>query len=265
MRSLASLIPTHVKYRTEESLADLRQPWQIFEKEKRDYQFCLETSSLYNVDYVVVLEDDAAPKDGFFNILYEIHTRNVLATSAETRQCLNTSINWAFIKLYHPEKWAGYAFDWRSVIELSGFGLLGGVLSEVVLILLRQLKASRGRQWSTDMAAFFVGGLYVVCVLLALGRPYVLEFVYERWRLYWVTGSKHCCTQAVFYPAVIVPHLIKYISRKECDIDYSIDLVLEDFVTDCKLDSYLVEPNIINHIGMFSSLRAYAKRPGEFI
>ena len=262
---LSSIIATHVKYTNEESLGGVREPWQIFEKEKRDYQFCLERSLQYNVDYAVILEDDAVPKSGFFKVLYEV-LKEREKFEAATERPRDVTVNWAFIKLYYPEKWAGFSFEWRSLLELLYFGLAGGVLFDVASVFYSRLIAShRQRTLFSHASAFCFGAIYVVSIVLAVGRPYITDCLYDVWGWYRLISSRGCCTQAVVYPAASVPDLIEYISNKECDIDYSIDLLLEDYVVDGKLNRFLVEPNIVNHIGLFSSLRAYAKRPAEFI
>ena len=74
-----------------------------------------------------------------------------------------------------------------------------------------------------------------------------------------------CCTQAILYPAHMARKLAHHLTPVHCSILFSVDLAIDQYAQAHSLIRYLVEPNLVNHIGLVSTVRGYAKGAAEFM
>ncbi|XP_077381222.1 post-GPI attachment to proteins factor 4 [Festucalex cinctus] len=210
-----------------------RQPVDTFEREKRDYVFCLRRAfRLARPRNMVVLEDDALPRPDFFRVLKELLGRRFAARSL-------------YVKLYHPERLQRY---WNPepyrLLEWLGLGLLGATL------LLRLLS----RRMSAGRLALLAA--YVMAAAELLGRHYLLELRRLSPQLYAVSPATECCTPAMLYPGNASLRVASYLDAAVCSKGNAKDTVLYRLVRDMPGErSHSVEPNLVTHIGFFSSVR----------
>jgi len=229
----------------------------MFEKEKDDYIYCLQTASRFPSPYYVVLEDDVLLDEYAFETVFFLMKYHNLFSD----------VDWLFLKLHYPEKWSGYGQNWQTVVELGGYSVFGGSLCVAVALLI----ISRGRKWLASfwnlplLFWFVVGAVFCVLLSLSIGRQHV-----ELWRQYLVSthrivAAPGCCTQAIVYPAHVISDLSKHLARVHCDYDFSVDIAIDGFAHVRGLKTYLIEPNIGKHIGLISNLRRNSKSAQHFL
>ncbi|XP_077428156.1 post-GPI attachment to proteins factor 4 [Vanacampus margaritifer] len=210
-----------------------REPVNTFEQEKRDYVFCLRRAfQLAQPQNMVVLEDDALPRPDFFRVLKELLSRRFAARSL-------------YVKLYHPERLQRY---WNPepyrILEWVGLGLLGATL------LLRLLS------WRMSAAHLVLLAVYVMAAAELLGRHYLLELRRLSPQLYAVSPATECCTPAMLYPGNASLRVASYLDGAACFKGNAKDTVLYRLVRNIPGErSHSVEPNLVTHIGFFSSIR----------
>ncbi|XP_077574386.1 post-GPI attachment to proteins factor 4 [Stigmatopora nigra] len=241
-----------------------RPALNVFEREKRDYAFCLRRAyELVRPRHAVVLEDDALPRPDFFRVLEELLRRRFAAGAL-------------YVKLYHPERLQRY---WNPepyrLLEWLGLGLLGASL----LLGLRGLPGLLGlrgpagaadypgqppRRTSARSSAARLAllAVYVMAGAELLGRHYLLEARRLSPQLYAVSPATECCTPAVLYPGNASLRVAAYLDRAFCYKGNAKDTVLYRVARSAPGErSYSVEPNLITHIGWFSSVRPNSARP----
>ncbi|KAI8487858.1 hypothetical protein Bbelb_343060 [Branchiostoma belcheri] len=100
--------------------------------------------------------------------------------------------------------------------------------------------------------------------LLGVGRQYFLQFRRLSAQLYTVTTGPFCCTPAVLYPGNMAAEIADFLKSGTCDERYPLDFALSDFAIDKGLTRYKVEPNLVQHVGLVSSIRSDVRDPMEF-
>lgn len=232
-----------------------------FEKEKSDYAYCLDVAlASHRPKYVLIVEDDVLPVTDLLDVL-EV----VLETLVEKRQTTGlewtTALNWAYLKLYYPEKWQGYEWESAAMLELCGIALIGGSVWLGLGQLLRSRPLSRGRgRW------FFAAGfLHASLIALAVGRQCVMEWRRVSRSTYTVVPAPDCCSPAILYPAASARQLSAYLGEVRCSAAFPLDYALEQFARKHGGVKYLVQPNLVKHIGFMSSLKTRLERPQDFL
>ncbi|KAK7119269.1 hypothetical protein R3I94_021197 [Phoxinus phoxinus] len=217
----------------------------IFEKEKRDYVFCLRKGwDLMRPKNVVVLEDDALPMTDFFPLIKNLLSR---------RFALNT----LYVKLYHPERLQRY---WNPepyrILEWLGLGLFGAT----ILILLLSHCTPLSFTFSPLHLLFLT--LYIMAVSELAGRHYLLEIRRLSPQLYAVSPATECCTPAMLYPGNASIRVAQYLDQAFCVKGNAKDMVLYKIARSTPGEkAHSVEPNIIKHIGAYSSIRTNPPLP----
>ena len=230
----------------------------VYEKEKLDYVFCIEEALKFNPRYVLIIEDDFLPSDGFFDILH-----NTLFLSIKESPDIDSekSRNWAFLKLFYPERWQGYASETKPILELFGIGCIGGSFSILIYVLCHRRSSSCERG-----VMFILGASYFIIVCVLIGRQYVITMKQNWPSLYSLQKAPECCTPAVLYPSHHLPSLLTFLRKAKCSQSNPIDFVLDEYANNFKLRRYLVEPNLGRHIGLISSIKSLNKHiVGEFL
>lgn len=219
----------------------------VFEREKRDYVFCLRKGlELTRAKNVVVLEDDALPRSDFFNVVYNLLSRTFIRDTL-------------YVKLYHPERLQRY---WNPepyrILEWIG---LGSVLATLLLLFMPFCKRLRlSFPLSHISLVFFT--LYFMAVVELFGRHYLLELRRLSPQLYTVSPATECCTQAMLFPGNASLRTADHLDASFCYRGNAKDIVLYKMLRWFWGEhAHSVEPNLIQHIGAFSSLRANPPMP----
>lgn len=240
----------------------------IFEKEKQDYLYCLNataggyaggvfnnnnipSSSSPPSDAVLVVEDDAYPEPDIFGVLDDVvHSRS--RRVAEFRSAL-------FFKLYHPERLLGYLnpeptriLEWILFSAVAASFLrcaLGVVVSSVIF---------RRRRAKVHVYQWFFCFLFAMSAFELLDRNAVLQWRRLDPRLYAVVPAPNCCTQLLLFPRRQIPGVVSALSAVSCRSGFAKDAALDDIKRRHRIGAFLIEPNLVKHIGFYSTLRKAA-------
>lgn len=218
-----------------------------FEKEKRDYVFCLRKGwELVKPRNVIVLEDDAVPRQDFFKVIKDLLSRGF-------------ALQTLYIKLYHPERLQRY---WNPepyrILEWVGLGLVGA--TALLLTLPHWNPCSFSFTLSASHLIFFT--LYFMAAAELLGRHYLLEVRRLSPQLYTVSPATECCTPAMLFPGNASVRVANYLDDALCVKGNAKDMVLYKIARTTPGErSHSVEPNLITHIGAYSSVRSNPSRP----
>lgn len=238
VRLLSSLFPMVSRDRTAENPdPSLNQ----FEKEKQDYVFCLEQSLLvYNPEYILLVEDDAVPEEEIFSVLQHFFS---------ARFCKPYLRDALYFKLYHPERLQRYLNpEPMRILEWLGLGMfLGPVLSCAYCWAAGRV----GPTWG--LLAFFA--LYSMALSELVGRHYGLELRRLHPALYNVVPASECCTPAMLFPATSARRASRYLRGLRCRQGFAKDTALYSLLRNRGENAFVVEPNLVRHVGMYSSLR----------
>ncbi|XP_036390976.1 transmembrane protein 246 [Megalops cyprinoides] len=214
-----------------------------FEKEKRDYVYCLKKGwELVQPKNVVVLEDDALPMVDFFPVI-----NNLLSRKFSSRTL--------YVKLYHPERLQRY---WNPepyrILEWVGLGLLGGT----ALLWAHSFCTS----YSSSAAHMVFFTLYIMAAAELIGRHYLLEVRRFSPQLYAVSPATECCTPAMLFPGNASLRVAEYLDQVFCVKGKAKDMALYQIARSMRGErAHSLEPNLITHIGAFSSVRANPSHP----
>lgn len=218
-----------------------------FEKEKRDYVFCLRRArALVEPRNMVVLEDDALPRQDFFLVINQLLSR---------RFALQT----LYIKLYHPERLQRY---WNPepyrILEWLGLGVVGA--TALLLSFPYWNPCSFSFSLSACHLLFFT--LYFMAAAELLGRHYLLEARRLSPQLYAISPATECCTPAMLFPGNTSLRVAQYLDASFCIKGNAKDMVMYQMARTLPGGrAHSVEPNLITHIGAYSSVRANPARP----
>ncbi|XP_036593499.1 post-GPI attachment to proteins factor 4 [Trichosurus vulpecula] len=212
-----------------------------FEKEKQDYVYCLEKSlQTYNPEYILMVEDDAVPEEQIFSVL-----RHLLETRLSEPHLRNA----LYLKLYHPERLQCYFNpEPMRILEWFGVGMFLGPLLSWAYVKIANLPGLNYR-----IVLFF--SLYSMGLAELVGRHYLLELRRLAPALYNVVPTTQCCTPAMLFPASAAQRTVSYLAEISCRNGFAKDMALYSFLQDKNERAYVVEPNLVRHIGLFSSLR----------
>ena len=231
---------------------DTRKELHPYEKEKQDYVNAMKLCHAEGADYVLIIEDDALPADDFLNILDYILKYKLLHR------------NFAFMKLYYPERWQGFGKDEVQELIVGGC-LLGAVFSLVILKLCKiEFRRFAAFNYLTALLLIVSLSIYFIVTAYTLGRQHILELLKLTKPTHFVTEAPGCCTPAVLYPHTVVKSLLSYLESVTCGTDFPLDIALDKFGRERNLQRYLVIPNMFYHIGYYSSIKGNTKDPREF-
>ena len=231
-----------------------------YAKEKADYVHALEWCEKKRARISVILEDDALPPKDFIERLKFI---------LEYRMSRNNK-KWAFLKLYYPEKWQGWANEEKIILELLLSSILGGFILTLVtfclqFIILRTLPSIQCLIDPGTIIRFVFSSILVVYMLMTLGRPHWLALRSINIHLSSVVPAPGCCTPAVVFPRAHITDLVEHLKKAKCSVAFPLDLAMDEFANNNGLDRLLAVPNLVKHIGFVSSLPGKGwKNPQEF-
>lgn len=246
----ATLLENHftvIRRSSSEEQQNPREQVNTFEKEKRDYVFCLRKGwELVRPKNVIILEDDALPRQDFFKVVKDLLSR---------RFALQT----LYIKLYHPERLQRYLNpEPYRILEWVGLGL---VCASVFLYLLPYWNPfSLSFTLSPIHLLFFT--LYFMAAAELLGRHYLLEARRISPQLYAVSPATECCTPAMLFPGNSSLRVAEFLDNSFCYRGNAKDMVLYQMARTLPGEwSHSVEPNLVTHIGAYSSVRPNPVKP----
>lgn len=223
------------------------------ETEKQDYVFCLNTTLQQNPVYSLLIEDDAIPYDDFFTVLDYILTNRVEhAHDHLDHMMLPYKQNVTFIKLYHPERLLGYInLEQGRIPELIGIGLLFGTLLYKIFVGFCPYKPR------SHAALWFLMAAYCALTALAIGRANLVELrrSFSPY-LYTYVNAPECCTPAMLFPYDGAQNVLAYLDATEAHKNYAKDIILEDMKRNKHIHTYMVQPNLVKHIGLYSTIRS---------
>lgn len=231
----------------------------IFEKEKQDYVFCLNSSLSRNPKFVLLIEDDAYPSDDMFLVLEHLFRQRLYLNMTDLsfrqhHQYEHHVNNITYVKLYHPERLLSYfSLEPDRLTELFGVSTLFGT---ILVILYDHViaKVPHSRSRINVIWGCFV--VYISLVVIAIGRPHLLEL--RRLLspfLYSYMSAPECCTPAMLFPRRGAQQVIDHLNSHPCYPHNAKDTVLDQFIKTEHRHAYIVQPNLFKHIGLFSSLR----------
>lgn len=241
----ARLIPTAHRFAPGEEEGDRGGADNRFEKEKQDYLYCLRKSlATFEPQHVLLVEDDALPEEDLFAVLRDLLERRLAAPRA--RDAL-------YVKLYHPERLQGYLNpEPMRILEWFGLGALCGAL-------LSGLYRLATGKWSA--AAFAVLAVFSMLAGELAGRHYLLEARRLSPQLYALAPASECCTPAMLYSARSARRVLGYLEAVHCRSGYAKDTALYALLREQGERAYVLEPNLVTHIGLFSTLRGFIAQP----
>lgn len=252
--------PTIMRYGNQSS-ADKSGTFNSRSQESLDYAFCLEsTLKLSAPKYLLVLEDDALAFNGIFEkISYFLDYR---VEHKPSRGSITTDPKrWGWIKLYYPELWSGFGFEGSKFFELFWIAVFGAGAFGVLSLALVKPRP----HFCFTLSFSIIGAMYCLVLVLVMTRQTFLEMRRLHSFFYHISPDMGCCTPAVLYSTKWITEIIKYLRSSECyRCHLGVDLALSDFAEMNLLPCFLVEPNLVRHIGMHSTLTSN-KDPRSFL
>ncbi|XP_063814521.1 post-GPI attachment to proteins factor 4 [Pseudophryne corroboree] len=234
---LSHLLPS-VMHHLNEQLAEAPNR---FEQEKQDYAFCLSrTLDAYSPDYVLLVEDDAVPFTDIFSAFFHlVHVRF-------PQEPLGGGL---YAKFYHPERLQGYLNpEPMRIVEWIGLGGLAGlVLSWLYKVIFPKQRFS--------LWMFVAFAVYAMLLAELAGRHYLLELRRLSPALYNVVPVTECCTPAMLFSKDSARRTLGYLEEMQCKPGYAKDIALYKELRKRGEWAWALEPNLVKHVGMFSTLR----------
>ncbi|KAK2192406.1 hypothetical protein NP493_30g05026 [Ridgeia piscesae] len=232
-----------------------------YDKEKQDYVYCMQKALQYPTKHVCILQDDAVPRPDTFAIL-----KHVVETRVRTKHVADEAISrdWASVKLFYPGCWLGYELrNNRHHIELLSIGVAGGGLYLLATLSLGLFASDMPRlvYYRTLLRV----GLYCILVCLAIGRQNVHAMQRLSKHFYSVWPAPECCIPATLFKAGPARDIARHLATVNCSRDLPLDIAMAAYTDAKNYASFLVQPNLITHIGLMSSLKGVSDNPEEFV
>ena len=240
--------------------------WAFKEKHKRGYVFCLNHTANPNAAYVMMVEDDSIPHDNLFDVLREITQRYGTLRSTDDRQGLDVKglslehvrfgtfqkKSTVFFKLYHPQRLLGFlALDQERLPEL----LASSSCTACLLLTVYYFVQVRHQKNILENIGKVYMTLFIICLIayILVGRVHLIEFrCLLSPHLYYLTPSPSCCTPAIVYPRHSIAPIVQYLDNITCSHLY-MDHALDSYISQPDKHAYLVQPNVFDHVGMYSA------------
>ncbi|CAF0860950.1 unnamed protein product [Rotaria sordida] len=251
-----------------------------YEREKQAHLQCLLANfqSFPNTNYLLLLQDDAEPiNKNFYNQLLSLidyRIKQQWPLNGHRKQP-------AFIKIYHP-RWliSYYHPSFYIIIQLIATSLFLTLVCFICFylyqIIIQKKYNINQLQWQsysrlslnnhtflsnliTNNIKLFYFLFYFILITLVL---ILLDHsnVSWTWRslhpsFYSIYPAPSCCLPGVIYFRQTYIQVIEYLNSVRCNQNYAIDTAFDDLPKRTHLQTYLVEPNLVHHIGLYSRLR----------
>ncbi|KAI0207528.1 hypothetical protein LSAT2_007796, partial [Lamellibrachia satsuma] len=230
-----------------------------FEKEKRDYVYCLQKALQFPTNHVVIIEDDAVPRRDLLDVL-----KYVLENRVENIHTSGDKVvhQWAYVKLFYPDRWLGYARVFLHIIELLSIGGVGGSLYLLTVMLF--LPSHGLSRLQMKYKTFLCGALYCILVAVAIGRQNVHAVQRLSSCFYTVWAGPDCCTPAVLFNAEAAIDIGSYLAGITCNRRLPLDLAMSKYAHARGFTTLLVQPNLFRNVGLISTLKGISNVPEQF-
>lgn len=236
MSKYATLIKPNHEHTTQEN---------SFEQEKRDYMNCLDKSTGRNADFLLIAEDDAIPHDDLIEMLDHLFTYRT--------PVLNNTLG--YIKLFHPTRLNGFiTADLNRLLEWFA---LASLLEHLTLAFIYLCKL----QIDTGYLGRFSRFLYYLLLLLAIGRLNISSLRTLSPYLYRLVSAPSCCVPAVLFTPQSVSAMVKYLRSVKCEKGFAKDTAMDLFGHKTGYRNWFFEPNLFNHIGVYTTRRTKLVNP----
>ena len=190
-----------------------------------------------NVELILVMEDDVMVMPNIFSTLSSTLNYNIRRL---------TTAPWLDIKLYKPPRLRGYAWDTEPLIELLATSWLLALLLDLVLT------RARIRIPKNYLHRYLILYCMVIVTLLTISRQHVMQWRRIHPQLYAWHGAPNFGTQAVLYNRTNLRDAVDYL--KKGPSKSALDFALSNFRHKNGLKGFLLEPNLVRHIGVSSSM-----------
>jgi len=244
-----------------------------YEREKQAHLQCILANfqSFSNINYLLLLQDDAKPisENFYYQLLSLIDYR------IKQQWPLNGHRQQpAFIKIYHPRWLISYFHP--SLYIITQLIATSFLLTFFCFICFYYFKKNNQIQWqyyprlslinhkflsnlitdNINLLYFLFYYLLITLVLILLNHSNVSW----TWRslhpsFYAIYPAPSCCLPGVIYFRQTYIQVIDYLNSVKCRNGYAIDTAFDDLPKRIHLQTYLVEPNLVHHIGLYSRLR----------
>ena len=211
-------------------------------KAKRDFVFCADRMDEMlpkHVEHILILEDDALVMQGIFDTLSAWMTFHQERLEAEP---------WLDIKLYLNPRLRGWAWDQHPLVELLSSTTLLSVVLHVILASLQNQKTGRANAWVSLVILWFA----ILAALLLMGRQHWVQWRRLHPQFYLRKEAPNAGTQAVLYPRQRLIGAARYMGER-LDTSTPFDLILGQYRRREGLTGHLLEPNLVQHIGLSSA------------
>lgn len=195
----------------------------IFEREKDDYVFCMNEilTKLQTNCPLLMLEDDGLPHDDLIEVIQKL---------------IKSDWEFDYAKFFAKSEWNGFGWDVQSVFELIA-------LCSISVVLFGRRKV-------------ILSCLLTIVLALVLSRQFL-----SQWRRLSISLYTRCLTPdygtvAVLYKTHTANLIMKNFSNVKCSVRFPLDIALSKFLKTFNLRGLLIQPNLVYHIGLYSSLKS---------
>ena len=233
----------------------------IFEKEKRDYVYCLQKALQYPTNHVIIIEDDAVPRRELLDVL-----KYVLDNRVEKKYISGDTVaqDWAYVKLFYPDRWLGYTRNCLQLLELASIGVVGGTLYLLAALWFFPRPSYDLSRLRKKYKTFLCGALYCILVAVTIGRQNVHAVQRLSTYFYTVWPAPDCCSPAILYNAEAAIEISSHLAETTCSSRLSLDLAMSEYAHAHGYTTLLVQPNLVQHVGLISTLKGVSDVPEQF-
>lgn len=239
-----------------------------FEREKQAHLQCIQANflSFPNIKHLLLLQDDAKPisKHFYYQLSSFIDHRIEQKWSPHRHRQYP-----AFIKLYHPKWLIGYLHP--SIYILTQLIANSFILTCLYLFFYQVFtyrKINKVQFQPYSKLSFTSNRIYAIgiCFCLFFSVMFIVVFLLDHVNISWTWRSLHptfyalypapsCCIPGVLFFRQTYHEVIEYLESINCHKKYAIDTAFDDLPRRTGLRTYLIEPNLLHHIGLYSRLR----------
>ena len=184
------------------------------------------------------------------------------------QQYRNDKHRWNLLKLFYPERWQGYGFELQKILELVSVGTLSGCAFLALHELTHRISSIRliAKEYKKmQLIAFCLGVIFLIVSCLAIGRPNLLNLRRLTLHTYAMHAAPDCCSPAILYPVTTARLLVDHLNQTVCHSNFPLDMAIARYLKETKTRGFIVEPNLVKHIGLVSTMKGVSKYPWEFI
>ncbi|CAF0798013.1 unnamed protein product [Adineta ricciae] len=242
--------------------------FDMYEQEKQAHLQCILANfqSFSHVNYFLLLQDDAEPvHEDFYSrfvSLIDSRVKHQWPKDGPRKQP-------AFVKIYHPRWLIDYLHpSLYIIVQLIATSLFLTFMSFIGFHTFQMIKQNKSKysnhythgtsyNFVTRQLQYFIFYFLLITLVLILLNHSNVSW---SWRslhssFYAIYPAPSCCLPGVLYFRQTYQQVIDYLNSVKCQNGYAIDTAFDDLPKRTQLQTYLVEPNLVHHIGLYSRLR----------